>query len=194
MPRPVTAKLPETPELAAWIACERRSPVDVWVTPNRVVKMALPTTRPPKYALCRVLAQAGGYVLHPVTLNPCVRKTPELCRRLGLDISDETLDRLIEAGFVAAQKPTPFTILVDLESLWEHLEASSMPGFWNRDRRLAYMSALDRETERREEQRELQKARSDEASERSSRRKLKSPQPYKRKEQQNDEDSGSAMD
>ncbi len=183
MPRPLATKLTDTPELTAWIKGERRDPVDVWVTPQRAVRLALPASRPPKYALCRVLEQGGSYVLHPVSLNPCVRKTPELCRRMGLDISDETLDRLIEAGFVVAQRPTPYVALVDLESLWEHLEASSMPGFWNRERRLAYMSALDRETERREEQRELAGRRQDEAQERVSRRKLKASQSYKRKEQ-----------
>jgi hypothetical protein len=181
MPRPPATKLADTAEMNQWVNETPRRDAMVWVTPKRAVRLALPTQGPPKLALCRVFKQGEAFVLHPVSLNPCVRKTPELCRKLGLDISDETLDRLIDAGLVKATRPTPFAALVDLESLFEHLEQSALPGYWNRERRLAYMTALDREVERKQERETLKKERQSEATERKAKRTLGDDQ-YKRKE------------
>ena len=39
--------------------------------------------------------------------------------------------RLIKAGFVASRRPAPNTTVIDVESWFEHLHASSDPEFWD---------------------------------------------------------------
>lgn len=52
-------------------------------------------------------------------------------RRLGIDISAQTMRRLINAGFVRGGKTTPNLYLFDYYSYLEHEKAASDPEFWD---------------------------------------------------------------
>ena len=60
-----------------------------------------------------------------------VRLTGALPEHLGMGIDYNTLMRLIKAGFVASRRPAPNTTVIDVESWFEHLHASSDPEFWD---------------------------------------------------------------
>ena len=46
--------------------------------------------------------------------------------------------KLIEAGMIEFERPSPRKLLVFLESLTEHLAASKQADYWTADRRLKY--------------------------------------------------------
>lgn len=58
---------------------------------------------------------------------------PELAR-LGLDLSYNSVLRLYKNGFVRGRMPVPHRILIDLESLHRHLEATADPDFWTAEK------------------------------------------------------------
>ena len=61
-----------------------------------------------------------------------VRLTQDLPEKLGMGIDYKTLMRLIKAGFIASRRPGPNTTVIDIESWFSHLLATSDPEFWSR--------------------------------------------------------------
>ncbi|HEY8898888.1 MAG TPA: hypothetical protein VIM61_00535 [Chthoniobacterales bacterium] len=56
----------------------------------------------------------------------------EILKLVG--ISYDTIRRLITAGFVDGSQPSPGRILVSIDSLFAHLEATKDPDFWTPER------------------------------------------------------------
>lgn len=139
------------PKLEEWVRHSERQTVNVWLSPTKQAKLQVPLGGPPQYVIARLFqVSPGEYLLKPVSLEPYLHVRAGFCQRLGLDISDDTLFRLVEAGFIRFIQPSPKRILISLQSLWEHLEASSKPGFWTRERRLQYLTVIDAEKDRKE--------------------------------------------
>ncbi len=61
-----------------------------------------------------------------------VRVTGGLPVQLGMGIDYNTLMRLIKAGFIVSRRPAPNTTVIDLESWFAHMQASSDAEFWDR--------------------------------------------------------------
>lgn len=139
------------PGIEDWVQKVERQTVNVWLSPTKQTKLHVPLGGPPQYVIARLFqVTPGEYLLKPVSLEPYLHVRAGFCQRLGLDISDDTLFRLVEAGFIRFIRPSPQRILVSLQSLWEHLEASSKPGFWTRERRLRYLAVIDAERDRKD--------------------------------------------
>ncbi len=65
-------------------------------------------------------------------------------RRLGIDISKRTMQRLINGKFVRGQKTTPNLFQFDYFSYLEHEAAASDPEFWDRTEPDQRFSNLER--------------------------------------------------
>lgn len=57
-----------------------------------------------------------------------------MMRRLGLDLSYNSVLRLYKNGFITGLQPVPHKILIDLESLQRHLTEAQDPDFWTPER------------------------------------------------------------
>lgn len=114
--------------------------------PMKVVQFApgkyaalVPRLAVPAFGLVQLVPAANGHFRPVVRVwNQHVRLGEDLGRHLGLPIDRNTFIRLIKGDFVRARKPGPGTYLIDLVSLWEHLEETEDPDFWTPARREAY--------------------------------------------------------
>lgn len=121
-------------------------PMNIWITPKAAISVKLPTKRPPRVLVGRLMkdANTGLYFFKPLNW-PFLMKARELPRRLGLPFSERVIARLVYAGFVKGCRVTMHVHLVDVESLWEHLQNTSGPdgeGFWTPERRALYAEAV----------------------------------------------------
>jgi hypothetical protein len=139
-----SSESPSIKGLDTWLSQENRMPeVDIWVTPNRSVKMRLPSGDPPRYVLSKIFqVKPGEYVMRPIELTAKMKMRKNICHLLGLEMSDEGLQRLIRAEFVKVDRPTPQCVVLHLDSLFNHLKETQSPGFWNRERRLRFLRAI----------------------------------------------------
>lgn len=98
----------------------------------------LPQEAVPQYGYVKFVKQ--GDVYQPVIRGwgKAIRMRPSLKEALGLDLPYKTIMRLIKGGFIAARVPAPNTYLMDLDSFYEHIEASKDPEFWTPERRHRY--------------------------------------------------------
>lgn len=88
----------------------------------------------------------GTYLPIVKTFGPRLQLTYDIARQLGVGTGGdgpsravyETIRRLIMAGFIQARQLGPKSIEIDLESFWKHYQASSVPGFWTKERRKQY--------------------------------------------------------
>lgn len=87
-------------------------------------------------SLCRL--PDGNYMPVLKTWGQTVRLTSDLFRDLGLDVSYDTVRRLINGGFLRVRRIAPNSIVLELESLYDHLEAVRDPEFWTEARIKAY--------------------------------------------------------
>lgn len=93
----------------------------------------------PRYAMVRLMRQSDGSLLPVVKLFGQYRRLVGLAEDLGIrDLSYRTLKRLVETGFVDSIRPSPSVVLVDMESLCKHIEATRDPEFWTPRRRAQY--------------------------------------------------------
>ena len=76
----------------------------------------------------------GNYMPVVKTWGQTLRLTEDLCRNLGLDVSYDTIRRLINGKFLRVRRVAPNSILLELESLYDHLEAVRDPEFWTPER------------------------------------------------------------
>ncbi len=139
---------PTDPVLATWQESEWHT-VKVQITPKVVREFKCPKNKPPRYIVHRVLTAGDGthFCIPCAPYGPCVRLTEDITDHLGLPIAINTLRRLINGGFVNGYKITPKTILIDLSSLWEHLNNCRIdpeaPSFWTRDRHEKWLASRD---------------------------------------------------
>jgi hypothetical protein len=119
----------------------------VQAAPGQFVPVEISKDMVPRYGFVRMTPQPDGtYRAVLVHSAGFVRLGHDLPERLGITgMSFRTLLRLISGGFVACSRPAPRTYLVDLQSLANHLQASTDPEFWTdeRKRRFTLASAED---------------------------------------------------
>ncbi len=100
----------------------------------------------PRYGMVRLMRQTDGSLLPVLKLFGQYRRLAGLATELGIrDLSQRTLDRLVETGFIQSIRPSPSVILVDMESLCQHLENTRDPEFWTPRRRAQYRDSWKRE-------------------------------------------------
>lgn len=135
---------------AAWVAeAGGRVESNVWLTPQSRVKLMLPKARTPQILVSRLLRDksTGQYMARAMNW-PFLLKLKGTCRRLALPICDRTVKRLILAGFVRGAQITNGIWLVDVESLHDHLMATSGPDadlFWTPARKARYSEVISRD-------------------------------------------------
>lgn len=133
--------------VASWVqdACAME-PVSVWLTPKVKFSVKLPQGQPPSVLVGRLVkdAETGKFWFLPMAW-PFLMRLSEVPRRLGLPINERILSRLIYAGLVKGCRISHSHHLVDIGSLWEHLQATSGPdgeSFWTPDRKERYSEAV----------------------------------------------------
>jgi hypothetical protein len=115
----------------------------VQLAPGQESGVSVPRESVPRYGVVQLMRQTDGtYIPVLKTWSETVRLTCNLPHELGLDISYNTLTRLVIAGFISGQRIAPETTLIDLESLVAHMEACRDPEFWNAKRIEQYRQAL----------------------------------------------------
>lgn len=140
----------EKPTLRDWVKVTPARELTVWASPDTPVKLKVPAGSPPRYVLGKLMeCRTNEFFMRPVSLDLYLKKRTDFCQLFGMEISDEVLDVLIEAGFVQVRRPTPFSIWINIESLFAFLNESASANYWTRDRRLDYLTARDNIRERR---------------------------------------------
>lgn len=103
----------------------------------------LPRTAVPKYGFVHLMRQPdGSYTPVLQSWGEMIRMTSDLPHRIGLNTDYSTLRRLLIAGFIKYRHFSPGTILIDLQSLYEHMDACKDPEFWTPERIKRYRQAL----------------------------------------------------
>ena len=103
----------------------------------------IPREAVPRYGFVQLVALPDG-TYRPVlkSWNAMVKLTFDLPKQLALDVAHDTLSRLVRAEFISGRYISPSNCLIDLNSLYEHLEACRDPEFWNPQRRARYQQAI----------------------------------------------------
>jgi hypothetical protein len=132
-------RLPDPPDAPKYVM------VDCEIAPGQTIRTKVPRECLTAYGLVRLNKQPNGNRVPDLkTWQQYVRLTDDLPSRLGLDIDSDTLRVLCYAGFVKASRPTPFVTLVDVQSLLDHIEATSgdnAAAWWTEERRIQYRTA-----------------------------------------------------
>lgn len=115
----------------------------VEVAPNQWVPQGVHPDDVPRYALSWLMRQADGTYMPVLKVHgQYVRMSHELPAKLGLaGLHPRNLYRLVAAGFVASSRIAPNTILVDVLSLAQHIEAARDPEYWTPMRRKQWSDA-----------------------------------------------------
>ena len=119
-----------------WAECE--------LAPGKRGSVKLPSEALTKFGFVKLKRKDGG--LFPVlkTWQGVVRLTDDLPEKLGIGMDSQTLRTLCYAGFVKSSRPTPFVTLIDIQSLLDHIEATTGEGageFWTEANRRRYARA-----------------------------------------------------
>ncbi|MDR2463578.1 MAG: hypothetical protein LBD30_07345 [Verrucomicrobiales bacterium] len=103
---------------------------EVEIAPSIKVE-SLPRGVVPRYGITQLMRETDGRYL-PVLclLEGNIRLTVDIGKRLGVDISYQTIHRLILGGFVEGRYLAPNTCLLNLGSFWRHYQATLDPEFW----------------------------------------------------------------
>lgn len=107
------------------------------VSPGEFIA-TVPRSELPLFAVAELSSDPGGRAgrmqARVKVWTAHVRITDHIGERIGVDISPKTLKRLVKTGFVRGSRPTPRMTVIDLSSLFDHLEAAAKPGFWTATR------------------------------------------------------------
>lgn len=139
-----TGPVPPAPELAP--ALEPADEPDRW---------RCRLERTPEYVVCESVRHTDGTLsLRPSGIGALCKFSEPLLQKLGFDGRLETLRRLARAGFIKLYALSPSVNLVDMDSLWAHLQAvDEDPDFWDRDgdnfRRYCRVNGLDEQAQAR---------------------------------------------
>jgi hypothetical protein len=111
--------------------CPTRTAIQV--VPGKNIQPAPEDSKLPKVALVSWQKIGPGEYRPVVRIHErWVKLTCDLPEQLGMGIDYRTVMRLATAGFIASRRPTPNSLLLDLESWFTHLEATKDPEFWDR--------------------------------------------------------------
>lgn len=110
-----------------------------------------PEMETPSHIICRLVPgrEPGVYTLMPEPYPGFVRMQGDIGRKLGLlGLSDTTMRRLLACGFVDHARPAIGMILINLESLLEHLrrtcgDLAREKSWWTPKRRELWRSVID---------------------------------------------------
>ena len=93
----------------------------------------LPRAAVPRVAVGKMVPQGEGtYKFVAVVHGRYARITPDVLNELNIDVSPETIKRLVIAGFIEGGKLTPGMWSFDVQSYMDHLEAVyDDPEFWD---------------------------------------------------------------
>ena len=111
--------------------------------------------RLPEYVVAETIRHPDGTLsLRPSGLGRLAKFSEPLLRALGFDGRLETLRRLARAGVIRLYALSPSVNLVDMDSLWAHLqEVGEDPDFWDRDgeifKRYCHVNGLDEQAQTR---------------------------------------------
>ena len=107
------------------------------VSPDQVMS-DMPQSEAPRYTLAKWIPVGDG------TFRPRLQ-TIEVWARMkdlpsyGIPLPPETITRLATAGFIEMRKVAPASLMVNLDSLYAHLEACKDPEFWTKERIAKYV-------------------------------------------------------
>jgi hypothetical protein len=118
----------------------------VEIAPGQETDVSVPRSAVPQYGFVKLMRQGDGSYL-PVlkTWSETIRLRESTPTDLGLDISYMTLKRLIVAGFIRGRLIAPDTCLLDLASLYEHIERCQDFEFWTEENRAEYRSPASKD-------------------------------------------------
>lgn len=115
------------------------------ITPGEFRECKVARGALPRHGYISLMRLADGNYMQVLnSWGETVRLTEDLLRQLGIDISPDTLRRLMNGDFVRWTRPAPNTTLLDLASLHAHLEACRDPDFWTEERVRKYRDARAR--------------------------------------------------
>lgn len=118
----------------------------VEIAPEHQTEVSIPREAVPQYGVVKLMRQGdGSYIPVLKTWNETIRMREDTPYHLGLDISYMTLKRLIAAGFIRGRLIAPDTCLLDLASLYEHIEKCQDFEFWTPARRAEYRSPASKD-------------------------------------------------
>jgi hypothetical protein len=108
------------------------------VAPGRFVQLDFNFERA-EIVLCDTVDNGDGTVrLVPRSWEKWEKVTDDLCQKLGLGRSTDTLRRLIRGGFVDGGRVSPYLYVVNLAAYFAHLKrCSEDPDYWNNPKVLA---------------------------------------------------------
>ena len=121
--------------------------VSVEFMPGRVLELEIPEgAQIPKYVVARIVKQPNNtYAMIPLQLNTHVRLTQKLPREMGIPCDRRIIYNLIRAGLVKGTMISPRNLMVDLDSLFDHIQRCQVgvgkPSFWTRGRIEKYQFA-----------------------------------------------------
>ena len=105
--------------------------------------LEIPRTAVPRYGMVRLSRQPdGSYIPVLLTWGQTVRLTGRLAHEMGFDADYNTLMRLYMAGFIKGHRMAPGVTLLDLQSIYDHLERTRDPEYWTEERRAQYRKAI----------------------------------------------------
>ena len=109
------------------------------VGPGKTVAgIEIPREEVPRYGFRKLMGLPDGtYTPVLQTWSQTGRMGADISQRLGLDLSSDTLRRLIEAEFIQAVQIAPKVYLLDLESVYQHIEACRDRALWQDAKRVS---------------------------------------------------------
>lgn len=118
----------------------------VEIAPGNETEVSIPRSSVPRYGFVQLMRQSDGtYIPILKTWSETIRLRESTPTDLGLDISYMTLKRLIVAGFIRGRLIAPDTCLLDLASLYEHIEGCRDFEFWTEENRANYRSPASKD-------------------------------------------------
>lgn len=112
--------------------------------------------RVPEYILCESVRHPDGTLsLRPSGIGTLIKFSASKLQALGFNGRLETLRRLARAGFIKLYALSPSVNMVDMDSLWGHLQTvADEPDFWDREgdnfKRYCFANGLDEQSQARQ--------------------------------------------
>jgi len=131
-------KLPAPPDQPKYFVA------DCEIAPGKRASVKLPCDSLTKYGVVKLKRTNGTLIPLLKTWQGQVKLTHDLPALLGIGIDHSTLRMLCYAGFVKSSRPTPFVTIIDVQSLLDHIEATSgenAAAFWSAENRRKYAEA-----------------------------------------------------
>ena len=129
--------------MTAAVTLQKTGQVIEIVPGKQVPAPEIPREAVPRYGFVRLMRlNDGTYLPQLQTWGETIRLSSETARDLGLDIHYNTIYRLFNGGFIGGSRISPNTILLDLQSLYDHINATRDPSFWSPERIKRYRQSI----------------------------------------------------